>query len=113
MCEEKEKRGESGCQLMCVCQPLLGEDLVCSVRTQAQNYFAKCENCWPGGVSCECVVLCCHVLIRVVLLSATDEYKMKGVEKVKYISGEEGSMDGQDSTVRGANLLFLCLLSCL
>ena len=32
--------------------------------------------------------------------SVTDEYKMKGVEKVKYISGEEGGVDGQDSTVR-------------
>ncbi|KAM9323196.1 uncharacterized protein C1orf21 homolog [Pholidichthys leucotaenia] len=28
----------------------------------------------------------------------SDEYKMKGVEKVKYISGEEAGVDGQDST---------------
>lgn len=32
--------------------------------------------------------------------SVTDEYKIKAVEKVKYISGEEGGVDGQDSTVR-------------
>lgn len=32
--------------------------------------------------------------------SVTDEYKMKGVEKVKYMSGDEGGVDGQDSTVR-------------
>ncbi|KAM9845300.1 uncharacterized protein C1orf21 homolog [Aulostomus maculatus] len=34
----------------------------------------------------------------------SDEYKMKGVEKVKYISGEEGGMDGQDSTEKCALL---------
>ncbi|TNN69889.1 putative protein C1orf21 [Liparis tanakae] len=34
----------------------------------------------------------------------SDEYKMKGVEKVKYISGEEGGMDGQDSTEKSALL---------
>uniref|UniRef100_A0AAX7U1I0 Uncharacterized protein n=1 Tax=Astatotilapia calliptera TaxID=8154 RepID=A0AAX7U1I0_ASTCA len=28
----------------------------------------------------------------------SDEYKMKGVEKVKYISGEEAGEDGQEST---------------
>ncbi|KAM3605380.1 uncharacterized protein V6R79_024726 [Siganus canaliculatus] len=33
-----------------------------------------------------------------------DEYKMKGVEKVKYISGEEGGVDGQDSTEKSALL---------
>ncbi|KAL3988237.1 atypical dual specificity phosphatase [Sarotherodon galilaeus] len=31
----------------------------------------------------------------------SDEYKMKGVEKVKYISGEEAGEDGQESTVLG------------
>uniref|UniRef100_A0A673AE05 Uncharacterized protein n=1 Tax=Sphaeramia orbicularis TaxID=375764 RepID=A0A673AE05_9TELE len=30
----------------------------------------------------------------------SDEYKMKAVEKVKYMSGEEGGVDGQDSTVQ-------------
>uniref|UniRef100_A0A3B4U8G7 Uncharacterized protein n=1 Tax=Seriola dumerili TaxID=41447 RepID=A0A3B4U8G7_SERDU len=34
----------------------------------------------------------------------SDEYKMKGVEKVKYISGEEGGVDGQDSTEKSALL---------
>ncbi|XP_075953688.1 uncharacterized protein C1orf21 homolog [Anarhichas minor] len=34
----------------------------------------------------------------------SDEYKMKGVEKVKFISGEEGVMDGQDSTEKSALL---------
>lgn len=28
----------------------------------------------------------------------SDEYKMKGVEKVKYISGEEAGEDGQENT---------------
>ncbi len=31
---------------------------------------------------------------------------MKGVEKVKYISGEEGGENGQDSTVRYSLILF-------
>ncbi|KAF7669812.1 hypothetical protein LDENG_00124450 [Lucifuga dentata] len=34
----------------------------------------------------------------------SDEYKMKGVEKVKYISGEEGGGDDQDSTEKCALL---------
>ncbi|CAJ1071922.1 uncharacterized protein C1orf21 homolog [Xyrichtys novacula] len=34
----------------------------------------------------------------------SDEYKMKGVEKVKYISGEEGGEDGQESTEKSALL---------
>lgn len=56
--------------------------------------------------------LCCRVLIRGDALlsvshSVTDEYKMKGVEKVKYISGEEGGVDGQDSTVRESIVLFV------
>ncbi|CAK6952253.1 uncharacterized protein C1orf21 homolog [Scomber scombrus] len=34
----------------------------------------------------------------------SDEYKMKGVEKVKYISGDEGGVDGQDSTEKSALL---------
>lgn len=32
--------------------------------------------------------------------SVTDEYRMKGVEKVKYLSADEGGVDGSDSTVR-------------
>ena len=37
---------------------------------------------------------------------------MKGVEKVKYISGDEGGVDGQDSTVRDSVVLFVfCLTS--
>ena len=42
--------------------------------------------------------------------SVTDEYKMKGVEKVKYISGDEGGVDGQDSTVRDSILYLLFFL---
>ncbi|XP_033993384.1 uncharacterized protein C1orf21 homolog [Trematomus bernacchii] len=34
----------------------------------------------------------------------SDEYKMKGVQKVKYISGDEGGVDGQDSTEKSALL---------
>lgn len=34
----------------------------------------------------------------------SDEYKMKGVERVKYISGEDGGVDGQDSTEKSALL---------
>uniref|UniRef100_G3PU32 Uncharacterized protein n=1 Tax=Gasterosteus aculeatus aculeatus TaxID=481459 RepID=G3PU32_GASAC len=34
----------------------------------------------------------------------SDEYKMKEVEKVKYISGEEGGVDGQESTEKSALL---------
>uniref|UniRef100_A0A673AE72 Uncharacterized protein n=1 Tax=Sphaeramia orbicularis TaxID=375764 RepID=A0A673AE72_9TELE len=34
----------------------------------------------------------------------SDEYKMKAVEKVKYMSGEEGGVDGQDSTEKSALL---------
>ncbi|XP_056149813.1 uncharacterized protein C1orf21 homolog [Lampris incognitus] len=34
----------------------------------------------------------------------SDEYKMKGVEKVKYIGGEEGGGDNQDSTEKSALL---------
>uniref|UniRef100_A0A667YQA0 Uncharacterized protein n=1 Tax=Myripristis murdjan TaxID=586833 RepID=A0A667YQA0_9TELE len=34
----------------------------------------------------------------------SDEYKTKGVEKVKYISGEEGGGDNQDSTEKCALL---------
>lgn len=30
----------------------------------------------------------------------SDEYRTKGVEKVKYMSGEDGEGDHQDSTVR-------------
>lgn len=63
---------------------------------------------------CEWVVLCvpdrqpvllcinkrrCAPFLLLCLPLCTDEYKMKGVEKVKYISGEEGGVDGQDSTV--------------
>lgn len=56
--------------------------------------------------------LCCRVLIKgrcaplclSVSHSVTDEYKMKGVEKVKYISGDEGGVDSQDSTVRDSIL---------
>lgn len=40
--------------------------------------------------------------------SVTDEYKMKGVEKVKYISGEEAGEDGQESTVHGFSFV-LCV----
>lgn len=58
------------------------------------------------------VCCCCHVLIGDVLLSVshsvTDEYKMKGVEKVKYISGEEAGEDGQESTVRDLSFI-LCV----
>lgn len=49
-----------------------------------------------------CAPLClsvCHFV--------TDEYKMKGVEKVKYISGEEGGVDGQDSTVSEPIVFFV------
>lgn len=103
------------------CQPLLRGDLVWSVRIQAHNYFAKYwtvrtinpEDCADQS-GCEWVVLCvparrpalsrinkrrCAPLCFSVSHSVTDEYKMKGVEKVKYISGEEGGVDGQDSTV--------------
>ncbi|XP_054623728.1 uncharacterized protein C1orf21 homolog [Dunckerocampus dactyliophorus] len=34
----------------------------------------------------------------------SDEYKMKGVEKVKYMSGEEGGVEGQESTETSALL---------
>ncbi|XP_026169141.1 uncharacterized protein C1orf21 homolog [Mastacembelus armatus] len=34
----------------------------------------------------------------------SDEYKMKAVEKVKYISGEDGGVDGQESTEKSALL---------
>lgn len=34
--------------------------------------------------------------------SVTDEYRMKGVEKVKYLSADEGGVDGSDSTVRAS-----------
>lgn len=34
----------------------------------------------------------------------SDEYKMKGVEKVKYISGDEAGVDGQESTEKSALL---------
>lgn len=58
-------------------------------------------------------VVCCRVLMKGDVLlavshSVTDEYKMKGVEKVKYIAGEEGGVDGQDSTVRDS--LVLCVV---
>lgn len=49
----------------------------------------------------------CAPLCLSVSHSVTDEYKMKGVEKVKYIGGEEGGVDGQDSTVRDSILLYL------
>lgn len=49
----------------------------------------------------------CAPLCLSVSHSVTDEYKMKGVEKVKYISGEEGGVDGQDSTVRDSVVLFV------
>lgn len=42
--------------------------------------------------------------------SVTDEYKMKGVEKVKYISGEEAGVDGQDSTVRDSSYVLYSFL---
>ncbi|XP_030016476.1 uncharacterized protein LOC115437388 [Sphaeramia orbicularis] len=40
-------------------------------------------------------------------------YKMKAVEKVKYMSGEEGGVDGQDSTVRDStsSLFSLSIIS--
>ncbi|KAM4551716.1 uncharacterized protein C1orf21 homolog isoform 1-T2 [Odontesthes bonariensis] len=34
----------------------------------------------------------------------SDEYKMKGVEKVKYISGEEAGVDGHEGTEKSALL---------
>lgn len=34
--------------------------------------------------------------------SVTDEYRMKGVEKVKYLSADEGGVDGSDSSVRAS-----------
>ncbi|XP_061746633.1 uncharacterized protein C1orf21 homolog [Nerophis ophidion] len=34
----------------------------------------------------------------------SDEYKMKGVEKVKYISGDEGGVEGQESQEKSALL---------
>ncbi|KAF3699114.1 putative protein C1orf21 -like protein [Channa argus] len=34
----------------------------------------------------------------------SDEYRTKEVEKVKYISGEEGRVDGQESTEKSALL---------
>ncbi|XP_028987677.1 uncharacterized protein C1orf21 homolog isoform X4 [Betta splendens] len=34
----------------------------------------------------------------------SDEYKMKAVEKVKYIGGEDGGVDGQNSTENSALL---------
>lgn len=114
------------------CQPLLGEDLVWSVRIQAHNYFAKywtvrtinprglcrSERLWvarPLRASRwrplsrvnkrRCAPLCLSAPH-----SVTDEYKMKGVEKVKYLSGEEGGVDGQDSTVC-VTLLYSCALT--
>ncbi|XP_028987674.1 uncharacterized protein C1orf21 homolog isoform X2 [Betta splendens] len=36
--------------------------------------------------------------------SVADEYKMKAVEKVKYIGGEDGGVDGQNSTENSALL---------
>lgn len=55
--------------------------------------------------------LCSRVLTGIDVLmpvshSVTDEYKMKGAEKVKYISGDEGGVDGQDSTVCDSFMLF-------
>lgn len=86
------------------CQPLLREDLVWSVRIQARNYFAKywtvrtinLEDCADQS-GCEWVIVCemCSPVSR----SLTDEYKLKAVDKVNYISGEEGGVDGQDITV--------------
>lgn len=75
------------------------------IRAAASGSSSACQ---PPG-------LCCGVLIRgdvpplclSVSHSVTDEYKMKGVEKVKYISGEEGGVDGQDSTVRDSIVLFV------
>lgn len=114
------------------CQPLLGEDLVWSVRIQAHNYFAKywtvrtinprglcrSERLWvarPLRASRwrplsrvnkrRCAPLCLSAPH-----SVTDEYKMKGVEKVKHLSGEEGGVDGQDSTVC-VTLLYSCALT--
>lgn len=114
------------------CQPLLRGDLIGSVRIQAHNYFAKywtvrtinpedladqsesgsssaCLSAhWPP-LSCinkrRCAPLCFSVSH-----SVTDEYKMKGVEKVKYISGEEGGVDGQDSTVCDSIVFFVFYL---
>lgn len=71
--------------------------------------------------ACEWVILgepaVGRVLIRDALLSVshsvTDEYKMKGVEKVKYISGEEAGVDGQENTVRDFSFGFFCILICL
>lgn len=36
-----------------------------------------------------------------------DEYKKKGVEKLKYISGDQGGVESQDSTVSGSAQLLL------
>lgn len=61
--------------------------------------------------------VCFRVLIRGDVLlsisrSVADEYKMKGVEKVKYLGGDEGGVDGQDSTVCDSVMLLgtACLL---
>ena len=111
---ERKRRIGLTAHVFAACQPLLGGDLVRSMRTQAWNYFAKNwtvrtinpERIVADQSGCEWVVLCsCRVLIRGSSLpllppSVTDEYKMKGVEKVKYMSGDEGGVDGQDSTVR-------------
>ncbi len=62
--------------------------------------------CRPGLPSCINTRICAPLCLSV-SHSVTDEYKMKGVEKVKYISGEEGGGDGQDSTVRDSVTLFM------
>ncbi|XP_008332361.1 uncharacterized protein C1orf21 homolog, partial [Cynoglossus semilaevis] len=35
----------------------------------------------------------------------SDEYKKKGVEKLKYISGDQGGVESQDSTEKSALLV--------
>lgn len=116
------------------CQPLLREDLVWSVRIQAHNYFAKywtvrtinprglcrSERLWvapPLRASRWHPLACvnkrrCAPLCLSAPHSVTDEYKMKGVEKVKYLSGEEGGVDGQDSTVCDSIVLLVCSHVC-
>lgn len=43
--------------------------------------------------------------------SVTDEYRMKGVEKVKYLSADEGGVDGSDSTVRASLASLMAFLN--
>lgn len=118
---EAENRGGPGCQLLCSAarQPLLGEDLVWSVRIRARNYFAKSRTVRtvnlrglragrPGLARRRRrrTLIRGDVLISA-CLSATDEYKLRGGEKVKYIAGDEAGVDGHDGTVRDSSFVFL------